>query len=69
MIARLVAEGRSNKDVAAELFISAKTVEHHLSRICAKLGVRGRSHLPAVFPERPAVGEIPDANGGPPPSP
>ena len=57
VIARLVASGHSNRDVAAELFISVKTVEHHLSRIYTKLGVRGRSHLAAVFHESdPAAG-------------
>jgi DNA-binding NarL/FixJ family response regulator len=45
-----VAEGRSNKQVAAELFLSEKTVEHHLSRVYGKLGVRSRTELAAVFP-------------------
>jgi len=44
-IAALVAEGRSNKRVAAALFLSEKTIEHNLSRIYAKLGVRSRVEL------------------------
>jgi DNA-binding CsgD family transcriptional regulator len=44
-IADLVAEGRSNKQVAAAIFLSEKTIEHHLSRIYAKLGVRSRVEL------------------------
>ena len=44
-IAELVAEGRSNKQVAAALFLSGKTVENNLSRIYAKLGVRSRTEL------------------------
>jgi DNA-binding CsgD family transcriptional regulator len=44
-IAELVAEGRSNKEVAATLFLSGKTVENNLSRIYAKLGVRSRTEL------------------------
>jgi DNA-binding CsgD family transcriptional regulator len=48
-VARLVAEGRANKQVAAALFLSEKTVEHHLSRVYAKFGVRSRAELSAVF--------------------
>jgi DNA-binding NarL/FixJ family response regulator len=44
-IAELVAEGRSNKEVAAALFLSGKTIENNLSRIYAKLGVRSRTEL------------------------
>jgi len=44
-IAGLVSEGRSNKQVAAVLFLSEKTIEHNLSRIYAKLGVRSRVEL------------------------
>ena len=44
-IAGLVSAGRSNKEVAASLFLSEKTIEHHLSRIYAKLGVRSRVEL------------------------
>ena len=44
-IARLVASGRSNKEVAATLYLSEKTVENALTRIYAKLGVRSRVEL------------------------
>jgi DNA-binding NarL/FixJ family response regulator len=44
-IAGLVAEGRTNKQVAAALFLSDRTIEHNLSRIYAKLGVRSRTEL------------------------
>jgi DNA-binding CsgD family transcriptional regulator len=44
-IAELVAEGRSNKEVAAALFVTVKTVEANLSRIYAKLGLRSRAEL------------------------
>jgi len=47
-ISQLVARGLTNRDIAAELFISDKTVEAHLSRVFAKLGVSGRAALAAA---------------------
>ncbi|HMK96961.1 MAG TPA: LuxR C-terminal-related transcriptional regulator, partial [Acidimicrobiales bacterium] len=44
-VARLVAKGRTNKEAATELYVSVKTVEHHLSNIYMKLGVRSRRDL------------------------
>jgi DNA-binding CsgD family transcriptional regulator len=44
-VTHLVAQGRTNREAAAELFLSVKTVEHHLSRAYAKLGVRSRTEL------------------------
>jgi DNA-binding CsgD family transcriptional regulator len=44
-VARAVAEGRSNADVAASLFITRKAVEYHLSNIYRKLQISGRSEL------------------------
>ena len=38
-------EDGSPRQVAASLFLSEKTIEHHLSRIYAKLGVRSRVEL------------------------
>ena len=54
VVASLVAGGRTNKEVAAELFLSAKTVQYHLTRIYAKLGVRSRSELAALRSQRAA---------------
>jgi DNA-binding CsgD family transcriptional regulator len=48
-IAVLVAEGRSNKQVAAALYLSEKTIEHHLSRVYSKLAVRSRTELAAAW--------------------
>jgi DNA-binding CsgD family transcriptional regulator len=42
-VLRLVGEGLSNREIAARLYISSKTAEHHLSRVYAKLGVAGRA--------------------------
>jgi DNA-binding CsgD family transcriptional regulator len=44
-VADLVAEGRSNKEVAGELFVSVRTVEANLTRVYAKLGIRSRTEL------------------------
>jgi DNA-binding CsgD family transcriptional regulator len=48
-VARLVADGRTNNEVAAELFLSRRTVEDNLSRIYRKLGVRSRAQLARSF--------------------
>ncbi len=50
-VARLVAVGMSNRQVAAELFVSIKTVQFHLTHIYAKLGVGSRAELAAQFRE------------------
>lgn len=52
-IARLVAAGRTNREVAATIFVSVKTVEYHLSRMYAKLGVRGRTEMAALLNSGP----------------
>ena len=57
VVAALVAEGRTNREVAAALVLSERTIEGHLSRIYAKLGVRSR----AEFAHRLAVGAEPPA--------
>jgi len=44
-VAELVASGLSNKEVAGQLYLSVYTVQAHLSRVYAKLGVRSRSQL------------------------
>ncbi|HEX6342553.1 LuxR family transcriptional regulator [Umezawaea sp.] len=48
-IARLVAEGATNREAAARLFLSQRTVEHHLRNIFTKLGIRSRVELTKVF--------------------
>jgi DNA-binding CsgD family transcriptional regulator len=44
-VAVLVAEGRTNREVAAALFLAERTVAGHLTRVYAKLGVRSRAEL------------------------
>jgi ATP/maltotriose-dependent transcriptional regulator MalT len=47
-VLRLVAAGRSNREIAGELFISAKTASVHVSNILAKLGVTSRGEAAAA---------------------
>jgi DNA-binding NarL/FixJ family response regulator len=47
-VALLVARGLSNREVAA-LFLSPKTVEHHLASVFRKRGYRSRTELAAAF--------------------
>jgi DNA-binding CsgD family transcriptional regulator len=49
VVARLVALGMANRQVANELFVSIKTVQFHLTHIYAKLGISSRAELAAQF--------------------
>jgi predicted ATPase/DNA-binding CsgD family transcriptional regulator len=54
-VATLVAEGATNREAAAKLFVSEKTVEYHLGNVYRKLGLRSRAELAAQLaagPER-----------------
>jgi len=48
-IVRLAARGLSNKDIAAQLFLSPRTVGYHLYKAYPKLGIVSRGELPALF--------------------
>jgi ATP/maltotriose-dependent transcriptional regulator MalT len=54
-VATLVSQGMSNREAAAELVMSVKTVEYHLGHVFSKLGVRSRSQLTRkMFEVQPA---------------
>jgi DNA-binding CsgD family transcriptional regulator/tetratricopeptide (TPR) repeat protein len=54
-VLRLVAEGLSNEQIAVELYLSKKTVEHHISAIYSKLGVASRTRAITAAAEVGAV--------------
>jgi len=51
-VAELVAKGRSNPDIAAELYMSRRTAQAHVSHILGKLGLRSRMELMKVVADR-----------------
>jgi non-specific serine/threonine protein kinase len=57
-VARLIAGGRSNKQIAAELVISQRTAENHVEHILIKLGFTARAQVAAW-----AAASQPDAAG------
>ena len=58
-VARLVADGASNRDVAQHLHVTEHTVRAHVSRALAAFGVATRSALPAAIGGTPAPGSAP----------
>jgi DNA-binding NarL/FixJ family response regulator len=52
----LVVEGKTNKEIAAALYLSDKTVKHYLSNACVKLGVSRRSQAAVIFARQEGKG-------------
>ncbi|WP_406410649.1 AAA family ATPase [Streptomyces sp. NBC_01614] len=50
-IAALASQGMTNKEIAGHLFISSKTVEHHLGHVYTKLNLSGRRQLRSLVPQ------------------
>jgi DNA-binding CsgD family transcriptional regulator len=62
-VATLVAEGKTNREVAAALYLSDRTVEGHLSRVFAKLGIRHRTEVAPALAARQTQGVAPSNTG------
>jgi DNA-binding CsgD family transcriptional regulator len=62
-ILALVAEGATDNEIAARLYLSVKTVSWHMRRICARLQARSRTHAVAlalrrgILPSRESPGQ------------
>lgn len=57
-IALMVTGGATNQEAAAALFLSAKTVEYHLSKTYRKTGVSSRGELTTLLADQPVVGAL-----------
>jgi HD-GYP domain-containing protein (c-di-GMP phosphodiesterase class II) len=64
-VLRLVAQGRSNREIAAELFIAEKTARNHVEHVYAKLGVNNRTQASLAAIDRGLAGFPVDAAAGP----
>jgi len=56
-VARLAADGRSNREIAGELYVTLKAIEGHLARAYAKLGIEGRAQLAEALAAQKAAPE------------
>jgi DNA-binding CsgD family transcriptional regulator len=61
-VARLAAVGRTNREIADALFLSARTVAGHLSHVYGKLGIRSRTEV-GLFDELPCDPNCPPSDG------
>jgi DNA-binding CsgD family transcriptional regulator len=61
-VARGVLEGRTHREIGAQLYISAKTVEHHVARVRQKLGATTRAELLAAIRDELAGEPTPSAS-------
>jgi DNA-binding NarL/FixJ family response regulator len=61
-VATLAADGRSNREIAGDLFVTVKTVEWHLSQTYRKLDVGSRRELPAALGSSPPASHVDESS-------
>lgn len=66
-VLRLLASGRSNKEIAQALVVSVPTAERHVANVYAKIGARGRVEA-TMFALHNGLAPAPAARGEPPPT-
>ena len=64
-VVRIAVEGRSNREIAEQLWVTPKTVETHLSRAYRKLGIRTRQELEKALSEAVPLDRANDQGGNP----
>ena len=57
-IAELVGQGKTNKEIAAQLYLSPKTIEYHLANAYRKLDVHSRAELTRIISAWPAAADL-----------
>jgi DNA-binding NarL/FixJ family response regulator len=59
-VAALVAQGMSNRQIAQELFLSERTIEHHVSKILRKLELASRTEIAAWATQQRLIASEPE---------
>jgi DNA-binding CsgD family transcriptional regulator len=57
-VARLAADGQTNPEIAAQLFLSPRMAEWHLTKVFGKLGIRSRKQLRSALSDSGTTGAV-----------